>query len=144
MSIEPQAPDQDEAARRERLEMMSDIVTAYVSANAVEPQALPALMNSVFETLAALSEAKAEPENRQEPAVPIETSVSEDVIICLEDGLPFKSLKRHLRTKYDLTPDAYREKWGLPADYPMVAPSYAKQRSKLARESGLGRRGKAS
>jgi len=101
-------------------------------------------MNSVFETLAALSEAKAEPENRQEPAVPIETSVSEDVIICLEDGLPFKSLKRHLRTKYDLTPDAYREKWGLPADYPMVAPSYAKQRSKLARESGLGRRGKAS
>jgi predicted transcriptional regulator len=123
---------------------MADIVTAYVGANALEPQALPALMKSVYDTLTTLSEAKPEPEDRQEPAVPIETSVSEDVIICLEDGLPFKSLKRHLRTKYDLTPEAYREKWGLPADYPMVAPSYAKQRSKLARESGLGRRSKGA
>lgn len=126
--------------RGERLALTRDIVAAYVSANVVEAEALPALMTSVYETLERLERGPESGVTPQEPAVPIEASVTDDAIICLEDGLPFKSLKRHLRTKYDLTPSAYREKWGLPADYPMVAPNYAKQRSELARQSGLGRR----
>lgn len=142
MSIEDDSSARE--ARKQHLDLMSDIVTAYVGFNTLAPEALPALMTSVFETLETLAAGKDEPKNTQAPAVPIDTSVTEDAIYCLEDGLPFKSLKRHLRTKYDLTPEAYREKWGLPLDYPMVAPSYAKQRSILARESGLGRRSKSS
>lgn len=133
----------DSDSRRERLALTRDIVAAYVSANTVQPTALPALISSVYDTLHQLETAPESGVTTQEPAISIEASVTDDAIICLEDGLPFKSLKRHLRTKYDLTPAAYREKWGLPADYPMVAPNYAKQRSKLARESGLGRRAKA-
>ena len=130
----------DRAERRRQLKLTRDIVSAYVSGNVIAPDALPSLITDVFETLDRLASGDDNTVTTQAPAVPIEQSVTEDAIICLEDGLPFKSLKRHLRTKYDLTPSAYREKWGLPIDYPMVAPSYAKQRSKLARQSGLGRR----
>ena len=130
----------DDTVKRERLALTRDIVSAYVSANSVAPEALPSLITDIYETLERLEEGVESALTTQEPAVPIENSVTDDVIICLEDGLPFKSLKRHLRTKYELTPEAYREKWGLPFDYPMVAPNYAKQRSELARASGLGRK----
>lgn len=121
------------------LDLTTDIVTAYVSHNAVEADALPGLIASVHDTLLRLASAEPPKEPKPVPAVPIAESLTDDAIICLEDGQPFKSLKRHLRTKYDLTPEAYRKKWDLPADYPMVAPNYAKARSKLARQSGLGR-----
>lgn len=132
--------DSTDEERRERLELSVDIVTAYVSANTIEAKALPDLITSVYETLEAIMAGDDDTLTDQDPAVEIEASVTDDAIICLEDGLPFKSLKRHLRTKYNMTPEAYRQKWGLPADYPMVAPNYAKQRSELARASGLGRR----
>lgn len=132
-----------EDERGERLALTRDIIAAYVGGNNVAPDALPELITSVYNTLEQLEQGEASKLTTQEPAVPIEQSVTADAIICLEDGLPFKSLKRHLRTKYDLTPAAYCEKWGLPADYPMVAPNYAKQRSELARQSGLGRRAKS-
>ena len=120
--------------------MASDIVSAYVSANPLAAEELPKLINAVYGTLDALVNAPEVPEGpAQNPAVPIEESITEDYLICLEDGKPFKSLKRHLRTKFDLTPQAYREKWGLAHDYPMVAPSYARERSKLAKKMGLGR-----
>lgn len=121
------------------LTLCAEIVTAYVSHNAVAPDALPALMRDVHGTLTDLASGGGDSRTSAVPAVDIAQSITDDAIICLEDGLPFKSLKRHLRTKYDLTPEAYRQKWGLPADYPMVAPNYAKERSKLARQSGLGR-----
>ena len=121
-------------------EMASDIVSAYVSANPLAAEELPKLISAVYSTLDALVNAPDAPEGpAQNPAVPIEESITEDYLICLEDGKPFKSLKRHLRTKFDLTPQAYREKWGLAHDYPMVAPSYARERSKLAKKMGLGR-----
>ncbi len=132
--------DRETENRLARLDITADIITAYVGANTVAAENLPALITSVFETIDELASGAASLLTTQEPAVAIEQSLTDDAIICLEDGLPFKSLKRHLRTKYDLTPEAYREKWGLPVDYPMVAPNYAKQRSALARESGLGRR----
>lgn len=127
----------------ERLALTRDIVAAYVSGNEVASEALPDLITTIYKTLEQLEHGEPSKLTTQEPAVPIEESITDDAIICLEDGLPFKSLKRHLRTKYDLTPAAYCEKWGLPADYPMVAPNYAKQRSELARQSGLGRRSKS-
>lgn len=121
------------------IEMVSDIVSAYVAHNSVPVADLPRLIERVHSTLAEIETsgtAEAKPELK--PAVPIRKSVSDDHIVCLEDGKKFKSLKRHLRTRYDMSPDEYREKWGLPADYPMVAPNYAKQRSDLARKMGLG------
>ena len=130
----------DKAAQHKALlDQTVTITKAYVRNNDISPNDLPVLMRSVFETLAVLADGEGVMKTKQTPAVPIEESLGEDAIICLEDGLPFKSLKRHLRSKYDLTPEAYRQKWGLPVDYPMVAPNYAKARSKLARESGLGR-----
>lgn len=126
--------------RRRQLKLTRDIVTAYLAGNTLAPEALPQLITDVFDTVEKLYDGDDATVTTQTPAVPIENSVTDDAIICLEDGLPFKSLKRHLRTKYELTPAAYREKWGLPSDYPMVAPNYAKQRSELARKSGLGRR----
>ncbi len=131
---------EDSVERRRQLKLTRDIVSAYVAGNVIAPEAMPSLITDVFETLERLAAGDQNKVTTQEPAVPIEQSVTDDAIICLEDGLPFKSLKRHLRTKYELTPAAYKEKWGLPVDYPMVAPNYAKQRSKLARQSGLGRR----
>ena len=126
-----------EASSVEALELTTEIVAAYVSNNPVQSSELSRLIQDVHGTLQGLSGAQAEaPEIK--PAIPVKKSVTDDYIICLEDGKKFKSLKRHLRAKYDMTPEEYREKWGLPYDYPMVAPSYARKRSKLAKQMGLG------
>jgi predicted transcriptional regulator len=122
--------------------MTADIVSAYVSNNQVAPNAVPAMIASVHQALAgAIRTAPPEPEPLT-PAVPIRKSITPDHLISLEDGRPYKSLKRHLSTKYGLTPAQYREKWGLPTDYPMVAPNYAKARSDLAKAAGLGQGGR--
>ncbi|ESY78541.1 MucR family transcriptional regulator [Mesorhizobium sp. LNHC220B00] len=125
------------------IELTADVVSAYVSNNPVPVGDLPALIGQVHAALkgAAGSVSAAEPEALK-PAVPIKKSVTPDYIISLEDGKKFKSLKRHLSTQHGLTPDEYRAKWGLPADYPMVAPNYAATRSALAKTMGLGRKPK--
>lgn len=121
------------------VDMAADIVSAYVSANQVPAQELPALIRTVYTALAEVEGAPAPAaENAQEPAVAIKKSVTPEFIICLEDGKKFKSLKRHLRTRYGMSPEEYRAKWGLAHDYPMVAPNYAKARSALAKRMGLG------
>ena len=123
------------------IELTADIVSAYVSNNSIQSSDLSVLISEVHTALHQTLGGPAEPE--PEPAVSIKKSVTPDYIICLDDGKKFKSLKRHLRVHYNLTPEEYREKWGLPADYPMVAPNYAKARSKLAKKIGLGQmRGK--
>lgn len=120
--------------------LTADVVSAYVSNNSVATADLPALIQSVHAALgAAANGVTPEPVVELKPAVPIKKSVTPDYIVCLEDGKQFKSLKRHLRTQYDMSPDDYRSKWGLPADYPMVAPNYAAARSELAKKAGLGR-----
>ena len=126
--------------RAEIIKLTSDIVAAYVQNNEVPQADLPNLIGQTFNTLFEISEGL-ETGRRYglEPPVPIEESITDDFIICLEDGKPFKSLKRHLRTHYDLSPDDYRAKWGLPSDYPMVAPNYAKERSRLAKDMQLGK-----
>jgi predicted transcriptional regulator len=126
--------------QRDLVGMTSEIVSAYVSANQIQAQELPVLIRTVHLALAEVSNARAgaASEAAQEPAVSIKKSVSPDYIVCLEDGKKFKSLKRHLRTRYGMTPEEYRAKWGLPHDYPMVAPNYAKERSNLAKRMGLG------
>lgn len=119
--------------------MAAEIVSAYVSANTIASQDLPALIRTVYSALQDISGAPVlVVDNAQEPAVAVKKSITPDFIICLEDGKKFKSLKRHLRTRYSMTPDEYRTKWGLPHDYPMVAPNYAKERSTLAKRMGLG------
>jgi MucR family transcriptional regulator, transcriptional regulator of exopolysaccharide biosynthesis len=127
------------------IELAAEIVSAYVSNNSVPAAELPGLLGEIHSALVRVSSgaaAVAAPEVAK-PAVPPKKSVTNDYIICLEDGEKFKSLKRHLRTRYNLSPEEYREKWNLPSDYPMVAPSYAKTRSVLARKMGLGQqRGK--
>lgn len=121
------------------IELTADVVSAYVSNNRVEAAALPALLASVHSALNAAAVGRTEETATElSPAVSIKKSVTPDAIICLEDGKGFKSLKRHLRTKYNLTPEEYRAKWGLPASYPMVAPNYAAARSNLAKQMGLG------
>ncbi|ESR23433.1 MucR family transcriptional regulator [Lutibaculum baratangense] len=125
----------------ELIELTSDVVAAYVGKNPVQQSDLPELIRSVYQALStAASGAVEEPKVELKPAVPIKKSVTPDHIICLEDGKKFKSLKRHLRTHYDLSPEEYRAKWGLPADYPMVAPNYAAARSALAKQMGLGQK----
>lgn len=121
------------------VQIVARIVSAYVSNNRMMAQELPPLIVSVHETVQALMNGTGSTEALK-PAISIKRSVTDDHIVCLEDGLRFKSLKRHLRTSYDLTPEQYRAKWGLPHDYPMVAPSYAEHRSKLAKQIGLGRK----
>lgn len=123
------------------IELTADIVSAYVGNNAVPPATLPDLIQSVNSSLAKIRRPREPEKPVQEPAVNPKRSVFPDYIICLEDGKKFKSLKRHLGVHYGLTPDEYREKWGLARDYPMVAPNYAAQRSALAKSSGLGRKG---
>jgi predicted transcriptional regulator len=122
------------------IEMVSDIVSAYVAHNPVPVADLPKLIEKVHSTLVEIDGAGPGIDSKPElkPAVPVRKSVTDDHIVCLEDGKKFKSLKRHLRTRYDMSPEEYREKWSLPSDYPMVAPNYAKQRSDLARKMGLG------
>ena len=121
--------------------MTADIVSAYVAHNALTGDKLPDLIGSVYGALSRASLQAVEPEKVElKPAVAIKKSVTPEYIICLEDGKKFKSFKRHLKTHYDMSPEEYREKWGLPHDYPMVAPSYAAARSDLAKNMGLGRR----
>jgi predicted transcriptional regulator len=115
------------------------IVSAYVRNNTLNTNELPELIRSVHAALVSLSKPAADEPEPLKPAVPVKKSVFKEHIVCLEDGQKFKSLKRHLRSKYGLSPDEYRQKWGLPADYPMVAPGYSEKRSKLAKKMGLGR-----
>lgn len=125
------------------MELATDIVSAYVAHNAVPQGDLPILIKTIHSSL---DRVEAEPasapvaEAQQQPAVAVKKSVTDDYIVCLEDGRKFKSLKRHLQSAYGLSPEQYRSKWGLPRDYPMVAPAYASQRSELARKIGLGRK----
>jgi predicted transcriptional regulator len=127
------------------VELAADIIGAYVSNHQVRAADLPSLIRDVHEALQRSAGLGAEPEPEPlEPAVPVKKSVTADAIVCLEDGKKFKSLKRHLRTDHNLSPEEYRSKWGLPRDYPMVAPNYAASRSELARKMGLGRRGQAA
>ena len=118
----------------------AEIVAAYLSRNDMAANDIPGLVRLVYSTLSALDEAKdGEAGAPGHPAVPVKQSVMPDYIVCLEDGKKMKMLKRYLKTTYGMTPDEYRQKWGLPPDYPMVAPNYAKKRSHLAKEHGLGR-----
>jgi predicted transcriptional regulator len=129
----------EQSNQNELLALTADIVAAHVGSNNVPVSDLPQLIGDVYRTLATLGTHGAKPE-RPEPAVPIKKSITPDYIVCLDDGKKLKMLKRHLKTAYDLTPEQYRERWGLPADYPMVAPNYAKHRSALAKKIGLGTR----
>ncbi len=125
----------------ELVELTTNIVSAYVSNNTVVAGELPNLINDVHDALMRASVSKGQPPSEDlKPAVAIKKSVTPDYIICLEDGKKFKSLKRHLRAHYNMTPEEYREKWGLAHDYPMVAPNYARARSDLAKQMGLGQR----
>jgi predicted transcriptional regulator len=128
--------------KSELIEMTADIVAAYVSANDVAATELPGLIRSVHGALGGVNSAPAPAEPPREPAVPVKKSITPEHIVCLEDGRKFKSLKRHLRSKYNLSPEEYRAKWGLPKDYPMVAPNYARARSDLAKRMGLGQGGR--
>jgi predicted transcriptional regulator len=119
--------------------LTAEIVSAYVSNNTVASADIPALINQVHTALMRVTSGEAQsPSEPLKPAVPIKRSINPDFIVCLDDGKKFKSLKRHLRTQYNMTPEQYRDKWSLPADYPMVAPNYAAARSQLAKQMGLG------
>jgi predicted transcriptional regulator len=126
-------------AAKNFIELTANIVSAYVGNNATPASELPALISQIHSALVRVSaghtEVAVEP---VKPAVPVKKSMTSDYLVCLEDGKKFKSLKRHLRTQYNMTPEQYREKWGLPPDYPMVAPNYAVARSQLAKKMGLG------
>jgi predicted transcriptional regulator len=124
------------------LGLTAQIVSAHVSNNSVSPDSLPTLIQEVYKTLADVGKEPIQPE-RPQPAVPVKKSVFPDHIICLEDGKKLKMLKRHLKTAYEMTPEQYRERWGLPPDYPMVAPNYALHRSSLAKRIGLGTKPRA-
>jgi predicted transcriptional regulator len=130
----------DEAKSNEILDLTTSIVSAHVSNNAVGVNDLPKLIRDVHATLSQVEQGQTAQTEKPTPAVPIKKSITPDYLICLEDGKKLKMLKRHLKTAYNMTPEEYREKWGLQADYPMVAPNYAKQRSRLAKEIGLGTR----
>ena len=119
------------------LGLTAQIVSAHVSNNAVPADALPALIQQVYKSLSEVGSTPAEPD-RPQPAVPVKKSVFAEYIVCLEDGKKLKMLKRHLKSSYNMTPEQYRERWGLPPDYPMVAPKYAQHRSSLAKSIGLG------
>ena len=128
----------NEAAEDTLLTLTADIVAAHVSNNSVAVNDLPNLIQNVHSALSTISSASSAPEPRPEPKVSIRSSIKPDYIVCLEDGKKLKMLKRHLMTHYNMTPDQYRQKWGLAADYPMVAPNYAEQRRTLAKSIGLG------
>ena len=130
----------EQGNQHELLALTANIVSSHVSNNPVTGDNLTKMIREVYETLATVGESAEAKAERPEPAVPVKKSVTPDYIICLEDGKKLKMLKRHLSTAYDMTPEQYRERWGLTADYPMVAPNYAKQRSQLARQIGLGTR----
>jgi predicted transcriptional regulator len=129
----------ENAASTNFIELAAEIVSAYVSNNSVPAGDLPGLISEIHSALNQVGNGRSEaPTEAPKPAIAVKKSITPDYIICLEDGKKFKSLKRHLRTQYNMTPEQYREKWGLAPDYPMVAPNYAKARSELAKEMGLG------
>jgi predicted transcriptional regulator len=132
----------DDIAKTELVELTAEIVSAYVSNNTVSASDVSALIGDVHSALSRAANGTADMAEREElrPAITVKKSVTPEHIVCLEDGKKFKSLKRHLRTHYNLSPEEYREKWGLPHDYPMVAPNYAAARSALAKKMGLGTR----
>lgn len=132
-----------QTSREELLAFTTEIVSSYLSNNTMPSTEIPGVIEQVFKTLANVNTDVNMTVDRPQPAVPIKKSVTPDYLICLEDGKKLKMLKRHLKTAYGMTPDDYRERWGLPADYPMVAPNYAEQRSKLAKDIGLGTRGRS-
>lgn len=134
-------PDSDGLSGEDLMRLGAGIVSAYVSRNAVTADAVPDIIRSVHQALTQLTTgaAPAEPPERPKPAVPIGRSVQHDYIVCLEDGKKLKMLKRYLRSRYDMSPEDYRRRWGLAADYPMVAPAYAARRSDFAKKIGLGR-----
>ncbi len=137
MSIDMEA---DDAEIEEVLSLATVIVSAFVSRNSVSQNDLPDLIRSVHQSLKGLGHATpVAPEERPKPAVPINKSIQHDFIVCLEDGKKLKMLKRYLRSRFDMSPDDYRRRWGLPADYPMVAPAYAARRSDFAKQIGLGK-----
>lgn len=128
-----------EPASQNYIELTADIVSAYVSNNSVSASDIPGLINQVHSALMRVSAGQVEaPAEPLKPAISVKKSITPEYIVCLEDGKKFKSLKRHLRTQYSMTPEQYREKWGLAPDYPMVAPNYAAARSQLAKQMGLG------
>ncbi|MBX6329285.1 MAG: MucR family transcriptional regulator [Pseudolabrys sp.] len=129
----------DGKARDDRIRLTAEIVSAYVSNNSVPAGEIPALIDRVHAALTRVAGGDGQtPAEPPKPAVAIKKSVTPEYIVCLEDGKKFKSLKRHLRTQYNMTPEQYRDKWNLPPDYPMVAPNYAAARSRLAKQMGLG------
>jgi predicted transcriptional regulator len=133
-------PDSEGRSPGELLRLGAEIVAAYVSRNVVSAEAVPDIIRTVHQALQGLSESAPAPvEERAKPAVPISKSIQHDFIVCLEDGKRLKMLKRYLRSRYDMSPDEYRRRWGLAADYPMVAPAYAARRSDFAKQIGLGR-----
>lgn len=134
----------DQNRHQDLLGFTTEIVSAHLSNNSVAADDIPALIQRVYRTLAGVNgDVAATISERPQPAVPIKRSVTPEYIVCLEDGKKLKMLKRHLKTAYNMSPEDYRERWGLPADYPMVAPNYANQRSMLAKDIGLGKRGRA-
>ncbi|MGP1394076.1 MAG: MucR family transcriptional regulator [Inquilinaceae bacterium] len=126
------------------LMLTSQIVSAHVGNNNVGVGDLPQLIGQVYRSLSSVGVEQAPAPERPQPAVPVKKSITPDFLVCLEDGKKLKMLKRHLKTSYDMSPEDYRERWALPPDYPMVAPNYAKQRSRLAKEIGLGTRSRRS
>lgn len=131
---------ENDVGSSELLQLTSEIVAAHVSNNSVPSSELSGLIEQVYRTLESVGKTAEPEEDKPIPAVSVKKSIHPDYLVCLEDGKKLKMLKRHLKTAYDMTPDEYRERWGLPSDYPMVAPNYARQRSKLAKDIGLGRR----
>lgn len=132
----------DQTSHADLLALTTEIVSSHVANNTVPQNDISGLIEQVFRTLSNLGGGTPLSADRPLPAVPVKKSVTPEYIVCLEDGKKLKMLKRHLKTAYDMTPEEYRERWGLPADYPMVAPNYAKQRSALAKDIGLGTKGK--
>lgn len=136
-------PGENDRSEDPILKQVTEIVTAYLSKNVLAPEDVPGLIRSVHATLGGIAGVEAPPPPAaREPAVPVKKSVKADYIICLEDGKKLKMLKRYLRARYGMSPEQYRAKWGLPADYPMTAPSYAATRSEFAKKFGLGKPGR--
>jgi predicted transcriptional regulator len=144
-NIDPKNHEQKKMTSTNNIELAADIVSAYVSNNSVPAADLPGLIHEVYGALTRVGSGVAPvPSEPPKPAVAVRKSITNEFLVCLEDGKKFKSLKRHLRTQYGLSPEQYREKWSLPADYPMVAPNYAKARSNLAKQMGLGQQRRRS
>ena len=130
----------NEESNETLITLTSEIVAAHVSNNDVAPDQVPELITTIYGALRGLGQEQEKEEPRPDPAVPIRSSVKPDYIVCLEDGKKLKMLKRYLRTNFDMSPEDYRQRWGLPSDYPMVAPNYAEKRRELAKKIGLGRK----